>query len=72
MANLWRVFAIAWLGGVASPLLMEERSDFARSPSVTMPSDRTLAGAAIDAREIGDHPAHENRSAPEKRAMRRA
>ncbi|MDE2229695.1 MAG: hypothetical protein KGL11_11730 [Alphaproteobacteria bacterium] len=24
MANLWRVLAIAWLGGVASPALMDE------------------------------------------------
>jgi hypothetical protein len=23
-ANLWRVLAIAWLGGVASPVLMDE------------------------------------------------
>jgi hypothetical protein len=62
MVNLWRVFASAWLGDAASPLLMEDRSAFDRAPSVTLASDRALAGAASDAREIGDRPTHERKA----------
>lgn len=32
MANLWRILAIAWLGGFASPVLAEEPPDLDAAP----------------------------------------
>jgi hypothetical protein len=32
LANLWRILAIAWLGGFASPVLAEEPPDLDAAP----------------------------------------
>jgi hypothetical protein len=32
VANLWRILAIAWLGGFASPVLAEEPPDLDAAP----------------------------------------
>jgi hypothetical protein len=32
LANLWRILAIAWLGGFASPVLTEEPPDLDAAP----------------------------------------
>jgi|HubBroStandDraft_1064217.scaffolds.fasta_scaffold143228_2 hypothetical protein len=56
MANLWRVLAIAWLGGVASPGLMEDPADIDISSPTSMTSEpaSTGSGSGSDREQGGD------------------
>lgn len=44
MANLWRVLAIAWLGGVASPALLEEPVAACAPPTIVAAPIETEMG----------------------------
>ncbi len=56
MANLWRVLAIAWLGGVASPALMEDPADIDISAAASIASEPASAGSGSesDRERVGD------------------
>ena len=45
MANLWRVLALSWLGGVASPILMDD-------PAIAEVFARPIATAIQPAGEL--------------------
>jgi hypothetical protein len=45
MANLWRILAVAWLGGVASPALAAEPANIEVSIAAIEAND---PGAAVD------------------------
>jgi hypothetical protein len=45
MANLWRVLALSWLGGVASPILMDD-------PTIAEAFARPVAAAIQPAGEL--------------------
>lgn len=48
MRNLWRVLAIAWLGGVASPGLAEELMEIDTSAPMSIASEPAATNSAID------------------------
>ncbi|HUH83747.1 MAG TPA: hypothetical protein VLX85_04015 [Stellaceae bacterium] len=48
MRNLWRVLAIAWLGGVASPGLAEDVMDVDASAPVSIAGERASTDAAVE------------------------
>jgi hypothetical protein len=47
MANLWRVLALSWLGGVASPAMLDEAQamELAQPPAATAPAPARPAGS---------------------------
>lgn len=47
MANLWRVLAIAWLGGLASPALMDEPATVADIQSAPMVAESPADASAV-------------------------
>lgn len=48
MRNLWRVFAIAWLGGAASPELVEDPMDVDTSAPVSIAGEPAATDAALE------------------------
>lgn len=48
MGNLWRVLAIAWLGGVASPGLAEDLMDADTSAPVSIAGEPAATDAALE------------------------
>lgn len=48
MANLWRVLAITWLGGVASPALAEDLTDIDTSTPVSIVGEPAATNAAVE------------------------
>jgi hypothetical protein len=51
VANLWRILAIAWLGGVASPVLAEEPPDLDTAPPAAVAEDY---GSAVSMPQSGE------------------
>ncbi len=47
MANLWRVLAIAWLGGLASPALMDEPATVADIQSTPIVAESSTDASAV-------------------------
>ena len=53
MANLWRVLAIAWLGGFASPVLAEEPPDLDGAPPAAVSDDYRFADSLPKSGDTG-------------------
>ena len=52
-SSLWRVLALAWLGGVASPALLEDPAS--SETAIESRSFRTpAAGLPVEAADVGD------------------
>jgi hypothetical protein len=47
VANLWRVLAVAWLGGVASPALLEEPVAACAPPTIVAAPIETEMGQGV-------------------------
>lgn len=54
MSNLWRVLAIAWLGGFASPVLAEEPPDLDVAPTA-IAGEHTPQPSLLERGDIGDN-----------------
>jgi hypothetical protein len=52
MANLWRAMALAWLGGLASPFLIEDATIIDDSPPPAVASDFQASESRADSYEI--------------------
>jgi hypothetical protein len=53
LANLWRILAIAWLGGFASPVLAEEPPDLDAAPPAAVADDYGSAVSMLQSGETG-------------------
>jgi hypothetical protein len=53
LANLWRILAIAWLGGFASPVLAEEPPDLDAAPPAAVAGMRVPSPSALECGDDG-------------------
>lgn len=53
MANLWRAMALAWLGGLASPVLLDDPAMIDTSPLAAVTSPMLPAYAAPEPYDFG-------------------
>ncbi|HUZ72595.1 MAG TPA: hypothetical protein VMU87_06400 [Stellaceae bacterium] len=53
MSNLWRAMALAWLGGLASPLLVDDAAIMDTLPVAAVAAPMSPASAALEPDDVG-------------------